>query len=465
MLKEKILLLNPPGNHLYLRDYYCSKVSQANYINHPIDLLIQSGYLAGKFDVLLIDAIVSQLNKEACLDKIKQSGASIILLLCGAASFEEDIAFVEELRQMGDYRIIASGDIMRENPEEKLRAYPSLEAILLDFSTPDLLNYLSYPEGRARNMVYRKKGVIETGECLPSSGQYEIPIPCHELFIDLGYRYPFVRHKRFATVLTDFGCPFHCNFCIMSTLGFKYRWVENVLEELRYIKSLGIRELFFLDQSFGAVKTRSIELCQKMIEAELNLGWTCFSRSDILDEKGLRLMKQAGCHTIILGVESGSAEILEKYRKEYTKEQVKEAFSMCKRLGIETVGTFILGLPDETMTTASETMKFIKELNCDFASFNVAVPRRGTQLRAQALTEGLIDSSFDVMDQSGTSIAMNTKYLSKEQVLALRRQAVQSFYLRPKYLLKRLVSVNSYSQLLNFISQGLSLLRRTWGKD
>jgi len=465
MLKEKILLLNPPGKRLYLRDYYCSKVSQANYINHPIDLLIQSGYLSMKFDVLLIDAIVSQLNKKACLNKIKQTDVSIILLLCGAASFEEDITFVEELQQMGNYRIIASGDIMRENPEEKLRTYPSLEAILLDFSTPDLLNYLSSPEVMVRNMVYRKKGVIETGEHFSLSGQYEIPIPCHELFIDSGYRYPFVRHKRFATVLTDFGCPFHCVFCIMSTLGFKYRMVENVLKELRYLKSLGIQEIFFLDQSFGAVRTRSLELCQKMIEAKLNLEWTCFSRSDILDENMLRLMKQAGCHTIILGVESGSTEILEKYRKGYTKEQVKKAFSMCKQLGIETVGTFILGLPDETMSTANETMRFIKELNCDFASFNVAVPRRGTQLRSQALAEGLIDSSFDVMDQSGTSIAMNTKYLSKKQVLALRRQAVQNFYLRPGYLLKRLASVNSYSQLLNFISQGLSLLKRTWEKN
>ena len=35
----RVLLLNPPGRRLYLRDYFCSKVSQADYIHPPIDLV------------------------------------------------------------------------------------------------------------------------------------------------------------------------------------------------------------------------------------------------------------------------------------------------------------------------------------------------------------------------------------------------------------------------------------------
>jgi radical SAM superfamily enzyme YgiQ (UPF0313 family) len=41
-------------------------------------------------------------------------------------------------------------------------------------------------------------------------------------------------------------------------------------------------------------------------------------------------------------------------------------------------------LPEETFAMAKETIKFSKELGLDFASFNFAVPRYGTDLRAEA---------------------------------------------------------------------------------
>lgn len=464
ILKEKILLLNPPGKKLYIRDYYCSKVSQANYINHPIDLLLQSGYLSQQYEIRLIDAIVKKMNREECLKEIENSGAKIILSLTGAVSWEEDIEFFRELKKSGQYRIILTGDIIREEGQEKLKAHPEIEALLLNFSTDDLLRYLTGCQHEVRNIIFRDGESVNETPLLtpPANREYNIPIPRHELFLKLNYRHPFVRQRYFTTILTDFGCPFKCSFCIMGTLGFKFRSVENVLSELSYIHSLGIRELLFLDQSFGAVKERNQELCRQMINRDLIFGWLCFSRADLIDKTTLNLMKQAGCHTIILGVESGSEEILSKYRKGYTKEQVKETFKLCRQIGIKTVGTFIIGLPEETEVTARETLEFIKDLTCDFASFNVAVPRRGTEIRSQALEEGLINNDFDIMDQSGTTIAMSTKYLSREQVLAIRRQAVCTFYLRPSYILRRIKSIDSYFRLANLIYQGLSMLKRTW---
>lgn len=463
ILKEKILLLNPPGERLYIRDYYCSKVSQANYINHPIDLLIQSGYLSQQYEIELIDAIVQRMDKKECLQKIENSGAKTILSLTGAVSWEEDIEFFRVLKKSNQYRIILTGDIIREEGQEKLKIYNEIEALLLNFSTDDLLRYLTGCQQEVRNIIFRdEKSIKETDVSATPNKEYNIPIPRHELFLKLNYRHPFVRKRHFTTILTDFGCPFKCSFCIMGTLGFRFRSVENVLAELSYIHSLGIRELLFLDQSFGAVKERNQELCRQMINRGLNFGWVCFSRADLIDATTLNLMKKAGCHTIILGVESGSEEILAKYRKGYTKEQVKEAFKLCRQYGIETVGTFIIGLPEETETTARETLKFIRDLECDFASFNVAVPRRGTEIRTQALKEGLINDDFDIMDQSGTKIAMSTKYLSREQVLTIRRQAVCSFYLRPSYILRRIKSIDSYFRLANLVYQGISMVKRTW---
>ena len=60
-MKPKILLLNPPGKYLYVRDYFCSKISKADYINAPIDLVMISGVLnTGEFDLKVIDAVAEK---------------------------------------------------------------------------------------------------------------------------------------------------------------------------------------------------------------------------------------------------------------------------------------------------------------------------------------------------------------------------------------------------------------------
>ena len=70
MAKERLLLLNPPGDKLYIRDYYCSFSSKANYYWPPQDLIVLSGLLAGEFTVEVEDAIVRKTSRAACIEKI-----------------------------------------------------------------------------------------------------------------------------------------------------------------------------------------------------------------------------------------------------------------------------------------------------------------------------------------------------------------------------------------------------------
>jgi len=78
-----------------------------------------------------------------------------------------------------------------------------------------------------------------------------------------------------ATILTDFGCPHTCKFCLYPSLGFKKRKLQNVLEELDRLKALGIREIFDKDQAFGVDRKRTFELCREMC-ARGHFSWTCF---------------------------------------------------------------------------------------------------------------------------------------------------------------------------------------------
>ncbi len=460
---KKVLLLNPPGKKLYIRDYFCSKVSQADYIPPPLDLVILSGIVAEEYEVELLDATVSRMPEARALEAVRAAAPFAIVSMFGAASFGEDMGFARKLRAaLPAVKLIGIGDVFRENGESHVSGDSPLDALLLDFTTRDLLSYLNSDYGSVMNMVFRDRGgAVKT----PMGGrgrQFDLPVPRHELFQKYAYRHPFVREKQFVTTLIDYGCPFDCGFCVIGKLGYKFRKPDNVLEELRTFRGLGVSEVFFHTQTFGAHKASAEEICARMIEEKLNLGWVCFSRVDVTGPGLLDLMKRAGCHTIIYGVESGSEEILKKYNKGYSVGDIVSTVDYAKSIGIRTAGTFILGLPEETRETAEETLALIKRIGLDFASFNVAVPRSGTGLREAAIGLGFVDDKFSVMDQSGSEIAMPTRTLTKNDVLAYRRKAVAAFYLRPGYILRRLLSVRSLHDIRNYAKQAFALIKNTW---
>ncbi|HBU69402.1 MAG TPA: hypothetical protein DEE98_03355 [Elusimicrobia bacterium] len=457
---KKVLLLNPPGRKLYIREYFCSKVSQADYIPHPVDLVMLSGVLSGKFALELIDAITGKLSEAGALEAAAAVKPEAVICLVGAASLSEDLAFLKALRpRLPNAKIIAIGDVFREDARKRLGDYPFIDAVLLDFTSEDIVLYLEGNTSSLPDIVTADS--VETAYPV-KKGSYSVGIPDHKLFLKYNYRHPFVRSRRFATVLTDYGCPFKCTFCVMGTLGFAVREVDNIMRELEAIVSLGTREVLFQTQTFGANKKQAVELCERIIKSKLGLGWVCFSRVDVTTPELLDKMKRAGCHTIIFGIESGADKILSAYQKGYTAAQAEAVIEYCDRIGIETAGTFILGLPEETRETLARTLSLIKRIRLDYASFNVAVPRAGTGLRKEAIGLGLAGENTEIMDQSGSDISMPTKTLSRAEILKFRRKAVAAFYFSPKNLVRRIFKARSLPMLLRNFSQGLSLIRNTW---
>ena len=93
-----ILLLNPPGKKLYVRDYYCSKVSKARYSYEPLDLLMLSGILSTHHRISVLDAIVHHTSPSDCLKEIKAINPQVVISLTGAVSYYEDVEFWKSLK-------------------------------------------------------------------------------------------------------------------------------------------------------------------------------------------------------------------------------------------------------------------------------------------------------------------------------------------------------------------------------
>lgn len=452
-----VLLLVPPSDEVTIRDYYCSKTSQANYLHPPLDLAVQGGWLrAAGLAPVLLDATIERLSPERALARAVDHEPSAIFALAGAVTWEADVDFLCRVAEATGAPLYASGDVFMEDTAALLDEHPFLAGVLTDFSSDELSRHLS-------GEVFERDSLVLAGDAVRpfrrTRGSLPIPVPAHDLFVGLDYRYAFARAYPMAGIYIGYGCPYTCSFCITGELGSSTRPVDNVMAELRALAQWGVSELFVQDQCFGQPRAPFDELLEAMIAEDLGLGWWTFSRCDVVDKALLDKMVAAGCHTLILGVESASEEILRQHRKGYDLGQVREAFALAEAAGLRTAATFILGLPEETPQSLRETIAFACSLPADYASFNVAVPRAGTRLRERAVAEGLITSELRVMDQSGFEPTLPSHALSVEELQRWRRRAVASFYLRPAYLWRRLRHLRTPTELFSQLREAWKLLR------
>lgn len=458
---NKILFLNPPGDKPYLRDMYCSSVAKGYYLYHPMDLIVLSGIIGERHSIDVLDALAVKMGKEDCLRRIVEGGYDAVIFLTSSASYENDMRFMKEVKDAGVKRIIGSGGILLSDAKKALIENCCIDAVLLDFTSDSILKYLEKNETDIfepiDNIVYRRGDCIVSGEKRPLNKTFKLPLPRVKLFPMDSYRAFQARSHPFASVLASMGCPFPCTFCIYGTIKYAARDVANIIEELQNIKESGIKEVYFRDYTFGVDKRQTRELCQEMIDKKLNIGWSCQSRVDVLNEEIIELMKMSGCHTILFGVESGSDEMLNRMRKGFSVAQIRETFGLCRRHGIKTIGYFIIGLPGETRGSAEETIALARELKCDFASFSIAMPYTGTALYDQ-VSETIDSDTPSGLDSASSRPVFSTEALSRDDIWKLRNKAVKNFYFRPSYILQKLFSMRSPRDLGLFIRQGLWLL-------
>jgi radical SAM superfamily enzyme YgiQ (UPF0313 family) len=201
------------------------------------------------------------------------------------------------------------------------------------------------------------------------------------------------------------------------------------------------------------------EILDFMIAQKLGFSWVCFSRVDVLNKAKLEKMKAAGCNTIMFGVEWAEDELCEKYKKQYTTGQVKETFQLAKDVGIKRMGTFLIGVPGQTKESIRNTVDFAIEIDADYASFNVAVPRAQTSFREEALDLGLIKTEDKTMDQSGSFIAMGTGEVSAKEMMTLKKEAYRKFYFRPSYILKRVYALRNFEELKTHTREAYFVLK------
>ncbi len=190
--------------------------------------------------------------------------------------------------------------------------------------------------------------------------------------------------SKVAALMTSRGCPYKCVFCHNSwrRAPLRFHSPAHVIDEIKTLyNQYGVNAVFFFDDDLFANKSRLKEICRLIRHENLPIIWGCQGRSDDISEEILLTVREAGCRQINFGLESGSQRILNLLKNSTVSiEQNKRAIDLCKKMGVLTWGTFMIGNPGETMEDIRLTRNFIRKSNLDGAMVHITTPFPGTKL-------------------------------------------------------------------------------------
>jgi anaerobic magnesium-protoporphyrin IX monomethyl ester cyclase len=322
----------------------------------------------------------------------------------------------------------------------------------------------SMQEGRSwkkvKGITFREnKKIISNEDAVPIADLDRLPMPDFDSLPLDAYRTPVDRKKQ---VLIDVsrGCPNNCIYCTGTKFygkTFRHRRPEKVIEEIEYVKKLGVRKILFWADTFTLNHDFVRELCSQMIERglEQKMSWVVNSRVNTVNPETLKLMSDANCFLIGFGVESGNQEILDYVRKGITLDQTRKAFRWIKDTNISSAAHVVFGLaPFETEKTIKKTLRFINEIKPNYANFHVAIPYPDTELYEIYEREGyIINKNLEYLESSIANISLPN--LTGEQLKRWRDRAFYNFYFRPGFLAQELMNVKSARELRYLVENGL----------
>lgn len=461
----KILLVNPPD------DLERVIGSGANLITpfEPLGILyIAAVLMEDGHDVKAIDAFVEKLSVEDLKQRLLAERPDI----AGFTVFTSNGGIVYEL-----------GRWMKKNMPETLVVLGNVHAAVFaraylengaadavvhgegEWAMRDLARVLS-ERGRDFSDIpavsFIKDGVFVTSSA-PGRVESlsELPFPARDLVPQKLYNIPSVSNLPYKGsakaigkhMFTSRGCPNRCTFCTVhhsrrQRAGDVIRTVDE-MEMLvnRYHASY----IFIMDSLFIAKKKRVLDICDEIRRRNLRFLWGCEGHVRYVDPELVMAMEAAGCHDMAFGIESGVQRLLDTVKKGISPEMVRQAAKIVKKnSGIKLSGLFILGLPGETRKDSLETIKFATTLPLDMAQFSVLVPYPGSEIfydlaeKGQIDTgvrpDGTLDTEVWLRYSSYVSYTRNepiwvTEGLGADELKALQKRAVRSFYFRPRHFI------------------------------
>ena len=475
----KILGLNPPSQYSknVARDLlwgcWCKGRRIAGVQFPPLPLMYVATVLKDSgFSVDVLDAQAERMGIKEIEERI--GGYDVVFLISATMSYAEDAEILGRLKEKNPrLKTIVFGAHPTFLPLEALKK-TSVDIIVRkesEFVIRDLARAWSQGSDQWKKVPgigFRENGQSVVNPDYPYIDNLDdLPIPDRTFLPkNIDYYNPIVKHYPWTTALSSRGCPSRCTFCTApSYYGPKYRArsAENVVEEMAYLQGLGFREIFYRDEVFTLDKKRVFEICDRIMQAKINMAWICSVKASTANREMLKAMKAAGCRLIRVGVESGVQEVLDSVRKDVLTGQVENVFRWARELMLETHAHMMLGMPGETPETVRTTFDFISKIRPSTVTYGIMTPYPGTEIYQQVVKE---DPGFgDGTKINARSIHTNASFskifsrIDEKELEGYVQEGYRRFYMRPAYIGERLFRVSDWQEFRRLVLAGTQVFR------
>lgn len=267
----------------------------------------------------------------------------------------------------------------------------------------------------------------------------------------------------FTTMISSRGCPYRCTFCNTPRHRYRVMAPQRVCDEIQACIDLGIREIYFVDDTFNITNKRVHDLCDEILRRGLKFRWTVRFRVKGVDKPLVEKMKAAGCARIQFGVEQGTEEGLLRLKKDVSSREIEHAFRVCREVGVETVAYFMIGTPTErSREDVYDTIDYAIRLDPDYVMWNVMTPFPGTTLYDEGLRDGVLDLqpwlTFMRQPHDDFKAQVWDEYFTHDELRDLLQLAYRRFYGRPGYMLRQVAKIRNPNELARKARAGFRLL-------
>jgi hopanoid biosynthesis associated radical SAM protein HpnJ len=373
----------------------------------------------------------------------------LVILHTSTPSFNQDVRTAGLIKQRNPAVLIGFvGAKVAVEPDQSLAAGAPIDFVAreeYDFTIAEIA------EGRALADVdgitwrapdgsfvrNRDRAVIEDMDVLPMVS----PVYKRDLTIEK-YFGGYLRHP-YVSFYTGRGCKSRCTFCLwpqtIAGHNYRFRSVAKVIEEVQYIlrEMPQVKEVFFDDDTLTDNRSRVEDLAREL--GKLGFGkpgfdvsWSCNAKANVPYDT-LKVLKENGLRLLLVGYESGNQQILHNIKKGLRVDVARQFTKDCHKLGVVIHGTFILGLPGETLDTIEETINYAKEIDPHTIQVSLAAPYPGTFLYKQATENGWFDGSDHLLTDGGNQIAqLSYPHLPASVIFDKVAEFYKRFYFRPR---------------------------------
>ena len=402
----KILLINPPLKEEERKNPVIGTLF-ANAMPLGLGYLAAVLIQAGITDVQIVDAAAERKTAVDLVDKIRRDGVDIVGIGATTYSYFDAMDVARAIKEaFGDaIPIVLGGPHISAIPSHAMACEDFDYGVIGEgeYTFLELVQKLGRGESvtDVKGIVYRKGDELVFTPKRPLVMDLDtIPFPARHLFrTHLYASLPTdVRYLPKFTQIPTRGCPFQCNFCDSAAVtGKRYRAPspKYLVDEMEHLKKdFGVREVAFAATTFTVSHRKTEEFLDELESRKLNMAWTASTRVDVVDKPLLQRMKNAGCWSIRMGIESGDDEVLKFIQRGMTTDEVRRVVNDANDVGLQIKAFFIVGHLIDTPATIRKSIDFACSLPLDDVTVQINTPLPNTPQFNMAPKYGQLNPDF-----------------------------------------------------------------------